>query len=300
MIKNKSPTSIFPKIKPVFTPDKKLFYNQFDLELSYDYYIIKLTNNHGYLYCYEKNDNVKNLFKIYFEGHIPSGGLLLSENITNLSGQTILDLGSGTGIISIFAGMKNVKKSVAVDIKPRLIEITKYNCKLNNLDNRIKILKGDLFDCIKGYKFDKIITNPPQIPIPQNNYDVQDYGGVLGWDFLDRMINNACNYLTSRGEIWIFLMDFLGINIRFGDYPTLFEKLENNGFRPKIVISANRGVRKGGVTEKMIPYILSIYPKYKFFDELGNYYNDPKTIKNKLKNGIRLYYNVKVVKCVLR
>jgi len=297
--KNRSSKCIFPRIGSVFN-DEVLYYNPFDIDLKYNYYVKKSDDNDGYLFCHEKSKNEKCLFKVYFKEHIPSGALLLSENITNLSGQTILDLGSGTGIISIFAGMRNAQKAVAIEINSKCIEIAKYNFNLNNLDNCAEVLEGNMFDPIKGHKFDKIITNPPQMPTPKNNCDDQDYGGPYGSDFLDRMINTANNYLTPHGEIWIFLMEFLGITTRYGGYPTLFEKLEDSGFKPEIVASASRIVRRGGATEKMIPYILSIYPLYEFYDDSGNYYNGQKIIKDELKNGTNMYYGVKVVKCVLK
>lgn len=299
-VKNNTSVSLAGTICSRFDTNNWISYNPFDIELKYTYYVEKLSDNAGYLYCYRKNPISDFSFKLYYEGHIPSGGLILSEEVTNFSDKIILDLGTGAGIISIFAGLKKARKIVAVDINPKWTEICRYNSRLNKLKNTIKIFKGDLFDCVKGYKFDKILTNPPQMPTPRNNYDIQDFGGLLGWDFLDRLISAASNHLTNHGEIWIVMLDFLGINCRYGGYPSLFERLEDNGFKPEIVISANRVVRRGGATEKMIPYILSIYPNYEFFDNLGNYYKDSNIIKNKLKQGIRMYYGVKVVRGILK
>lgn len=297
--KSKTSSGISPIISPTFN-DEAYFYNPFDLNLKYDYYVKKSPANEGFIYCFEKNENQRCIFKLYFREHVPSGALLLLENITDLSRQTVLDLGSGTGIISVFAGIRNAQKAIAIDIEPNWIEIAKYNSNLNHLDKCVKIHEGDMFDPIEGCKFDKIITNPPQMPTPKNNYNIQDYGGAIGSDFIDRLINTAYNYLTPRGEIWIFLMEFLGTNTRYGDHPTIFEKLRDNGFKPEIVTSASRIVRRGGVTEKMIPYILSIYPLYDFYDDLGNHYNDPTIIKNKLKDRTKIFCGVKVLKCMLK
>ena len=75
--KNRSSKCIFPRIGSVFN-DEVLYYNPFDIDLKYNYYVKKSDDNDGYLFCHEKSKNEKCLFKVYFKEHIPSDTLLLS------------------------------------------------------------------------------------------------------------------------------------------------------------------------------------------------------------------------------
>ena len=50
------------------------------------------------------------------------------------SGDEILDLGCGSGILSIIALMLGAKSAYAVDIDPNAVDIAKANAKMNNVD----------------------------------------------------------------------------------------------------------------------------------------------------------------------
>jgi ribosomal protein L11 methyltransferase len=65
--------------------------------------------------------------------------MLLEHDFTN---QTVLDLGTGSGILSIAAALRCAKKVEAVDIEPVEHEIV-YNAELNDVST-IKVIRADL------------------------------------------------------------------------------------------------------------------------------------------------------------
>ncbi|MBW3003929.1 class I SAM-dependent methyltransferase [Candidatus Woesearchaeota archaeon] len=72
----------------------------------------------------------------------------------------ILDLGCGYGAIGI--AIKKTfpdTKITMTDINKRAIKLAKMNLKLNNAT--AKVLHGNLYEPVKGMKFDTILTNPP-------------------------------------------------------------------------------------------------------------------------------------------
>jgi ribosomal protein L11 methyltransferase len=75
----------------------------------------------------------------------------------DLTGKTILDMGCGTGILSILASMKGAKHITAIDIDKWSYEGTKENAKLNNIKN-IDIFLGDA-QLLNHQKFDLIFAN---------------------------------------------------------------------------------------------------------------------------------------------
>ena len=75
-----------------------------------------------------------------------------------LQGIKILELGAGSGLISIFAAKKGAKVT-ATDINPVAVEFLKKNCEKNRVE--FEIIQSDLFSDIPGQQFHIIAINPP-------------------------------------------------------------------------------------------------------------------------------------------
>ena len=72
---------------------------------------------------------------------------------------TVLDVGCGSGILSITSILLGAKSSLGVDIDPLAVKIAKENAQLNNINERsFKFLCGNLTKKIHG-KFDVICAN---------------------------------------------------------------------------------------------------------------------------------------------
>lgn len=78
---------------------------------------------------------------------------------------TIVDLGTGTGIIPILLTAKiNPKKIIGIEIQNEVSEMAKRSVKLNNLEEIIEILNDDINFIDKKLgkgNYDVVITNPP-------------------------------------------------------------------------------------------------------------------------------------------
>ena len=91
-------------------------------------------------------------------GHHETTFLMLNEifNI-NVSKLNILDMGSGTGVLSILSSKLGAKTILAIDIDEWAYENSIENSLLNNTNN-IKFLKGDI-SLIENKTFDCILAN---------------------------------------------------------------------------------------------------------------------------------------------
>ncbi len=90
-------------------------------------------------------------------GYHPTTRMALSfivENIKN--GMTFLDVGCGTGILSIVAKKLGAGKVLAVDIDPQVVGIAIENALRN--DVKIDVLESNLLEKVKG-KYDMIAAN---------------------------------------------------------------------------------------------------------------------------------------------
>lgn len=71
-------------------------------------------------------------------------------------GMDVIDVGTGSGILSIVAKKLGAGRVIAIDIDDTAVNVAKYNAKLNNVD--IEVLKNDLISGIKD-QFDIVIAN---------------------------------------------------------------------------------------------------------------------------------------------
>lgn len=132
----------------------------------------------------------------------------LLKIIKNNKINNMLEIGCGTGIVSISVDLETKVNVTAVDISQRAIENTKIN--KEKLGSRIKILKSDLFSNVTE-KFDLIYSNPPYIKsdeIEKLQVEVRKHeprlaldGGEDGLYFYKKIIEKAPEYLNDRGYL---------------------------------------------------------------------------------------------------
>ena len=117
--------------------------------------------------------------------------------------ENILEIGTGSGCISI-ALKKNLDSYItAIDISKDALDIAKENALLNNVS--INFLQSDLFNNVKG-KFDVIISNPPYISYEENIMDVVKnnephlalYAPDNGLYFYKKILKESSSYLNER------------------------------------------------------------------------------------------------------
>lgn len=99
----------------------------------------------------------------------------------NLAGKIILDMGCGTGILSILASLKGAKHITAIDIDNWSYEGTLENAKLNNITN-IEVKLGDASNLENTKKYDLIFANIHKNVLlndMQAYYNVLNDGGTL-------------------------------------------------------------------------------------------------------------------------
>lgn len=92
--------------------------------------------------------------------------VLLSDFAKNVKKDaTVLDLGTGTGIIPILLSAKsNASQIIGIEKQEEVCEMSKRSVKLNKLENKIKIVNEDILNLHKIYNkntIDVIVTNPP-------------------------------------------------------------------------------------------------------------------------------------------
>jgi SAM-dependent methyltransferase len=114
------------------------------------------------------------------------------------SSRATLDLGTGSGILSLWASGHS-EKVVATDLNPRASLFASFNARLNGVEN-IEALTGDGFVPVSGRSFDLILSNPPFFISPRSEYLFCD--NPMELDFLCRkIVREASEHLNEGGYL---------------------------------------------------------------------------------------------------
>lgn len=116
------------------------------------------------------------------------------------SGERVLDLGTGSGIVGLAAARAGARVLCA-DINPAAVRAARVNAMLNAVS--VDVLESDLFSALDGERFDVIAFNPP--------FFEGDSGGALkvalsdgpGLPTVDRFLREARAHLSAGGRIFI-------------------------------------------------------------------------------------------------
>lgn len=154
---------------------------------------------------------------------------LLIDNLMVQSGYDVLEIGTGTGLVSICASLK-CSSVTSTDINPYAIKCAEANIKLNNRDN-ITVIKSDLFDNING-KYDLILFNTPYLPVTDEEHVDDEYskawdGGENGRDIIDKFLKQAPLYLKENGTIQL-------VQSSLSDNKKTIQTLEKLGLKAEI------------------------------------------------------------------
>ena len=158
---------------------------------------------------------------------------LLADNLQIEQGQSVLEIGTGSGIVAMYAS-KLTDSITVTDINFDACELARKNFEANNIEN-IEILFGNLFEPLENRKFDVILFNTPYLPTEEGEVleDTINYafdGGLNGRKVIDLFLNEVGNHLNDGGIVQLIQSSLSG------NEETL-EKLDNLGFIAEIAAS---------------------------------------------------------------
>ena len=121
----------------------------------------------------------------------------------------ILDLCTGSGCLAILAARAFPAARVdAADLSAPALAVAKKNVLRHRLARRVRLIRSDLFDSLRGEKYDLIVSNPPYVTTasmrslpPEYRYEpgLALAGGKDGLELVSRIIAAAPAHLNPGG-----------------------------------------------------------------------------------------------------
>jgi protein-L-isoaspartate O-methyltransferase len=157
---------------------------------------IRLLPYREFLFAYDPPAMLTTSLKRHYVMGIGDSSLTLANLTIRRHSRLTLDLGAGCGFHALLAA-RHSDRVMAVDINPRAVEFAQFNARLNGLE-QIECIEGNLFDPVQGLKFDLIVTNPPFVISPEQNYIYRD-GGLTGDELCQSIVRRAPEVLEENG-----------------------------------------------------------------------------------------------------
>lgn len=142
--------------------------------------------------------------------------------------QTVLDLGTGIGIIGIaLAGLLTRGEAWMVDVDVRAVRIADENVRLNAVENAHVLLSDITLDLPPKLRFDLVVSNPPT---------------HSGKDVLRSFVGEAYDVLKPGGSLYVVVNRLLSIRDMMAD---IFGSAEHMERRKGFIVLRATKARKG-------------------------------------------------------
>lgn len=181
-------------------------------------------------------DTLKNGYKIIQNSEMFKFGIdavLLSHFAFNQirNNEKIIDLGTGNGIIPLLLAKSRAKNITGLEIQAENVKISKKSIELNQLEEKIKIVQGDIKrvrEIFPKHSFDSVLTNPPYMINNHGKQNPNDAKLIARHEILcnlEDIISAADFLLKPNGKFFMIHKTFR--------LPEIFNSMINHKIEPK-------------------------------------------------------------------
>lgn len=136
--------------------------------------------------------------------------VFLSDFTRVRPGETVLDLGTGNGIIPVLlAGKTQGKKFTGLEIQAETADMARRSVAYNHLEDRIEIVTGDIREASAIFRpafFDVITVNPPYMIAQHGLRNPDDAKAVARHEVLcslDDILRESMRLLQDKGRFYM-------------------------------------------------------------------------------------------------
>jgi len=136
-------------------------------------------------------------------------GAWVAENTNQSLLHHILDIGTGTGLLSLMVAQKNDHGTItAVEIEPNAAKQASSNFALSDWKERLFVVNASIQDYASSItnQFECIISNPPffesDLPSPDSNKNLAAHSAALPWETFASVV---CKLLSNDGLFFVII-----------------------------------------------------------------------------------------------
>jgi release factor glutamine methyltransferase len=122
-------------------------------------------------------------------------------------GGTVLDLGTGTGVLAIVAARSGAARVVAVDINPAAVRCARSNAARNGAQSVVEVREGNGFGPVDAERFDLVVCNPPYFRGEPKSLAERAFLGGPNLEWFTNFGRELHNHLHTGGHALISLGD---------------------------------------------------------------------------------------------
>lgn len=141
--------------------------------------------------------------------------VLLSDFVKVKEDETVLDMGTGTGILPILLSAKTKGKSfTGLEIQEESAQMARRSVEHNHLENKIKIVTGDIKEAAQIFKpafFDVITVNPPYMVYQHGLQNPKDAMAIARHEVLctlDDILRESMKLMQDKGRFYMIHRPF--------------------------------------------------------------------------------------------
>jgi methylase of polypeptide subunit release factors len=131
----------------------------------------------------------------------------VAEGILVHPGETVIDIGSGSGVLSFVAAKLGASKVWGSEVNPHAVELATRNAAMLNMQDVVDFRQGSLFAPLSGIKADVVIGDvsgvPDEIAAVSDWFPGGFSGGPTGAEVPMAMLEAAREHLVPGGRLYL-------------------------------------------------------------------------------------------------
>ena len=190
--------------------------------------------------------------------------LLLADFCQPKAADRLLELGSGTGVVSLLLAAKQPNCQIsALELMPQMADLSRRNVALNGLERRITVHEGDIRQADQLFgkaSFDVLVSNPPYYAVGRGraNQD-QLFAAARSEQYctIDQLAAQAALLLKPLGSLYLVhrasrLADVLAALLEHNLRPQILRPVQPFATKPANLFLL-QAVKQGQQESKLLP-----------------------------------------------